>query len=217
MGTIEPINRYTMLTKKQLKLLQPFTKNIFKEMGQRELGRLANERSNNTVQLAFKQFEKENIITSQKIGTSKRYRLNIGNEKIYDYLTLLKYEGLPKTAIQSIEVLKEHIEKYTLFYSLIIFGSYASGEQHKKSDLDIVILLPDKSQEKNMAIAVNTAKLKSLLPLHVQTLVYDGFIEMLIANRENVGKEIARKHQAVHNINIFYKSIKKAINHGFNY
>ena len=206
-----------MLTKKQLKLLQPFTKNIFKEIGQRELGRLANERSNNAVQLAFRQFEKENIVTSQKVGTSKRYKMNTKNEKMYDYLTLLKYEGLPKTVVQSIEVLKEHIDKYTLFYSLIIFGSYASGEQHKKSDLDIAIFLPDKSQEKNIAIAVNTAKLKALLPLHVQTIITDEFIEMLVTIRENVGKEIARKHRTVHNINIFYKSIKKAINHGFNY
>ena len=60
-GTIEPINWCSMLTKKQIKILQPFLANIFKGYGQRELGRLVKENSNNAIQIAIAQFEKEEL------------------------------------------------------------------------------------------------------------------------------------------------------------
>lgn len=206
-----------MLTKKQLKLLRPFLINIFREYGQREIGRLAHERSSNALQLALEQFENERIVTSRKVGTSKLYRINLDNEWSYDYLALLKYEDLSKTVSQSVEALKEQIEKYTLFYSLVIFGSYVLGKQQKESDLDLAIIIPDKTQENNMKIAENMVKLRSVLKLHVQVITFDELLQMLINKEENVGKEIARKHRAVHNVNIFYKIVKRAIENGFNY
>lgn len=216
-GAIEPLYWCIMLTKKQLELLKPFMANIFKEYGQRELGRLAHERSNNAIQLALRAFEKEKIVTSQQVGTSKRYKLNLDNEASYEYVTLLKYEGLPKAVSQSVEALKREIEKYTLFYSLVVFGSYAVGEQRKDSDLDIAIFLPDRTNEKNMKVAENMARTSSVLTLHVHVITYEDMHEMLINKEANVGKEIARKHRAVHNVNIFYKIIRKALEHGFNY
>jgi predicted nucleotidyltransferase len=216
-GTIKPINWCIVLTKNQLKLLGPFLANIFKEYGQRELGRLAQEKSNNAVQRAIRQFEKENIVTLRKVGTSKLYRINLDNEVSYHYLSLLSYEGLSKAVLYSIAQLKKQIENYTLFYSLVIFGSYATGKQHTESDLDIALIIPDKKQEQNMKIAENMARTNSLLPLHIQVITFDEMFEMLTNKEENVGKEIARAHRAVQNINIFYKIIRKSLEHGFNY
>jgi len=206
-----------MLTKKQIKILFPFLVNVFKGYGQREIGRLAKEKSNNAMQLAMAQFEKENIITSSKVGTSKIYKINLDNDLSYDYLTLLKYDCLPREVYQSIESLKKQIEKYTLFYSLVLFGSYVDGKQNKKSDLDIALIIPDKTQESNMKIVKNMASMKSLLDLDIQIITFDEMLEMLTNKEVNVGKEIAHKHRAVHNINIFYKIVRKAIEHGFSY
>ena len=38
---------------------------------------------------------------------------------------------------------------------------------------------------------------------------------MLINDEENLGKQIARKHLALNNNQIFYKIIKEGIRHGF--
>src|SRR3989344_2498022 len=145
-----------MLTKKQIMLLKPFQgANILKEYGVRELARAANEKSNNAVQIALRQFLKENIVVERK--------------------------------------------------------------QTKKSDLDIAVFIPDKSLESNIKIASNTVKTSTLLPLHIEIITNDEFFEMLINKETNVGKEIAKKHRAVHNTNIFYKIIKKALDNGFKY
>jgi len=207
-----------MLTKKQIMLLKPFQgANILKEYGVRELARAANEKSNNAVQIALRQFLKENIVVERKQGTSRLYKINLLNDLSYIYVDLIKYEELSKEVVYSIEVLKKEIEKYTFFYSLVIFGSHAIGKQTKKSDLDIAVFIPDKSLESNIKIASNTVKTSTLLPLHIEIITNDEFFEMLINKETNVGKEIAKKHRAVHNTNIFYKIIKKALDNGFKY
>ena len=207
-----------MLTKKQIMLLKPFQgANILKEYGVRELARAANEKSNNAVQIALRQFLKENIVVERKQGTSRLYKINLLNDLSYIYVDLIKYEELSKEVVYSIEVLKKEIEKYTFFYSLVIFGSHAIGKQTKKSDLDIAVFIPDKSLESNIKIASNTVKTSALLPLHIEIITNDEFFEMLINKETNVGKEIAKKHRAVHNTNIFYKIIKKALDNGFKY
>lgn len=217
-GTIKPINWYTMLTKKQILLLRLFHgRNMFKEYGVRELARAAHEKSNNAIQIALRQLLKENILIQKKVGTSKLYKVNALNDLSFTYLELIKYLGLPKEAIYSIEALKKEIEKYTFYYSLTVFGSYAINAQTKKSDMDIAIFIPDKSQESNMKIACNMVKSISLLPLHINIIINDDFFEMLVNKQSNLGKEIALKHRAVHNINIFYKLIIKAIDNGFQY
>ncbi|MEK6889329.1 MAG: nucleotidyltransferase domain-containing protein [Nanoarchaeota archaeon] len=206
-----------MLTKKQIALLKPFQRNIFQEYGFRELGRLAGEKSHNALQLALKQFLKEKLVKERQIGVSKLYQLNTDNEAIYDYLELIKYGGLPKSAQYSIDSIKKEIEKYTLFYSLVIFGSYAFGEQKRDSDLDVAVLIPDETQRKKMDIAINMSEIHSLIHTHIFAFTFNEFFEMLTNKEANVGKEIANKHRAVHNINIFYKIIKKALEHGFRY
>ena len=216
-GITKPIFWYKMLTKKQLQLFMPFGTNIFKEYSYKEIVKLANEKSNNALQIALQQFLKEKIVIERKIGNSKLYKVNDENDICYDYLALLKYEGFSSSLRQSIEALKVEIEKYVLFYSLVVFGSYATGQQKKESDLDIAILLPDSAQEKNMKIAVNMSSSSTLIPIHAQIITYNDFFEMLINKQANVGKEIALKHRAVHNVNIFYKIVKRAIDHGFHY
>ena len=45
----------------------------------------------------------------------------------------------------------------------------------------------------------------------------DEFLQMLKSPSENLGKQIARKHKAIQNINIFYKFIERGMENGFKY
>ncbi|MDO8563990.1 MAG: nucleotidyltransferase domain-containing protein [Nanoarchaeota archaeon] len=206
-----------MLTKKQLILLKSFQSNVFREYSFKDISRITGEKSNNALQIAIKQFIEEDLVSWRKIGNSKLYKMKIENEICYDYLTLISYESLTPEVKSSINALKKEIEKYNFFYSLVIFGSYAIGKQTRKSDLDIALIIPDKTLEKDMKIAVNMALNNSIIPLHVEIIASNDFFEMLINKQENVGKEIARKHRAIHNINIFYKIVKMANDNGFKY
>ncbi|MBU1199804.1 MAG: nucleotidyltransferase domain-containing protein [Nanoarchaeota archaeon] len=202
-----------MITTKQLKIFSIFSKNVFKEHSYRELKELSGVKSNSVLQNAIKKFLKEELISERKIGTSKLYKINYDNDKVYTYFDISIKENLNKLVKKSISIIKQELDKYSFFYSLVIFGSYANSTFREKSDLDIAIFIPDKNQEKNFKVAVNSAENKSLIGLDVHIITAEDFLEMLSVDYENLGKEIIRNNLPVYNSAVFYKLAIKGVKH----
>ncbi len=204
-----------MLTKKQIKILNIFARGVFKEYSFKEVKELARENSTSIVQNAIKAFIKEDLIKEKKIGTSKLYSLNHANDRIYAYFELYIKENLPKQVKYSLSLIKEELDKHTCFYSLVIFGSYASNKQNKDSDLDIAVFI-DKEENKTIVEAsLKSSELKSFLKIDSHVITSKEFLEMLKVEAENLGKQIARKHLIIHNPSIFYSLLNKGIKNGF--
>ena len=147
-----------MLTKKQLDIFGAFLGNVFREYTYKELKELSMEKSNNAMQIAIKKLKDEKMVTERKVGTSCLYKLNPENDLVFEYVLLLNESRLPKLARICIGILKEEIKKYTAFYSIVVFGSYAVGKQKKNSDLDIAIFVEDESRKNIIKTAVNSAE-----------------------------------------------------------
>ncbi len=204
-----------MLTKKQLKILDIFQKNKFKEITWKQAKELSKEKSSSVIQNAIKAFLTERLITERKIGTSKLYAVNHKNNKVYTYFETYNRENLPKQVLKSIKEVEDSLDKHTFFYSIVIFGSYVSGEQKKDSDLDIAVFIEQEDKRKMVEAVFKSMELKSLIKVDGHAITKDEFLEMLKADYENLGKEIARKHLIIHNPAIFYSLIKEGIKHGF--
>src|SRR3989338_4220710 len=204
-----------MLTKKQLKIFSIFQKNKFKELTWKQVKELSKEKSSSVIQDAIKAFLTEDLITERKIGTSKLYAVNHKNNKVYAYFETYNRENLPKQVLKSIKELEDSLDKHTFFYSIVIFGSYVSGEQKKDSDLDIAVFIEQEDKRKMVEAVFKSMELKSLIKVDGHVITKDEFLEMLKADYENLGKEIARKHLIIHNPSIFYSLIKEGIKHGF--
>ena len=204
-----------MLTKKQLKVLNTFQKNKFKELTWKQVKELSKENSSSVIQDAIKAFLNEELITEEKIGTSKLYAVNHKNNKLYTYFETYNKENLPKQVLKSIKELEDSLDKHTSFYSIVIFGSFASGEQKKDSDLDIAVFIEQEDKRKIIEAVFKSMETKSLLKMDGHVITKDEFLEMLKVDYENLGKEIARKHLIIHNPVIFYSLIKEGMNHGF--
>jgi len=204
-----------MLTKKQLKILNIFQRNEFKELTWKQVKELSKERSSSVIQNAIKAFLIEELITEKKIGTSKLYAVNHKNNKVYNYFEIYNKENLSKIVLKSVKELEETLDKHTFFYSVAIFGSYAIGEQKKDSDLDIAVFIEREDRRKIVEAVFKSMELKSILKIHGHVITKDEFLEMLKVDYENLGKEMARKHLIMHNPIIFYSLIKEGMKHGF--
>src|SRR3989344_3501297 len=204
-----------MLTKKQLKILNTFQRNKFKEITWKQVKELSKEKSSSVIQNAIKSFLTERLITERKIGTSKLYSVNHKNNKVYTYFETFNKENLPKQVLKAINELEDSLDKHTFFYSIIIFGSYALGEQKKDSDLDIAVFIEQEDKRKIVEAVFKSMELKSILKIHGHVITKDEFLEMLKVDYENLGKEIARKHLIIHNPIIFYSLIKEGMKNGF--
>ena len=206
-----------MLTENQLRIFEPLTKNMLKEYSIKEIKEYCGEKSNNALALALKKFKEENLVKERRVGRSLLYTINIENDLVFNYIQWINTKKLPKEALRAIERIKEDVEKHTSFFSIVVFGSYATGKQTKDSDLDFAVFIEEESKRKTIEAAIKSSELKTPLEIHGHVISKKEFLEMLKADNENLGKQIARKHLSIYNSHIFYSLLKKGIKNGFRY
>ena len=206
-----------MLTESQFKILEPLTRNMLKEYSIKEIKEYCGEKSNNALSLALKKFKDEDLVKERRVGRSLLYTLNIDNDLVFNYITLINTKKLPKSVLRAIERIKEDVEKHTSFFSIVIFGSYAIGKQTKDSDLDVAVFIEEENKRKMIETAIKSSELKTPLEIHSNVISKEEFLEMLKIDNENLGKQIARKHLSIYNSHIFYSLLKRGIKNGFRY
>ena len=206
-----------MLTESQLKILEPLTRNMLKEYSIKEIKEFSGEKSNNALSLALKKFKDENLVKERRVGRSLLYTLDINNDLVFNYITLVNTKKLPKSALRAIERIKEDVEKHTSFFSIVVFGSYAIGKQTKASDLDVAVFIEEENKRKIIEAAIKSSELKTPLEIHSNVISKEEFLEMLKIDNENLGKQIARKHLSIYNPHIFYSLLKRGVKNGFRY
>lgn len=203
-----------MLTPKQIKIFGAFLQTPFKEVSYKELKEYSKEKSNSLIQKAIYNFISEGIVKKRTVGNMILYSVNFENELSFSYFAIIAYEMLPFQAKKSLEIVKQELGKI-YFASIAIFGSYAKGNYKKNSDLDIAIVVDSLENKKECELAAKSAELKSLLPLDIYVITKEEMLLMLKDGRENLGKQIAKNHLAIHNPTIFYSIIAEGISNGF--
>lgn len=204
-----------MITEKQLKIFEVFAKKPFAEFTRKQIKKESKEKSNNTLALAINLMKKEGVLLEKKVGKSGLLTLNLNNDLTFQYIALCNNQRIGKAVKAAVARLKDDIGLITQFYSVVVFGSYSVNEQKESSDLDIAILIDGEEKRKHIEAAINSAKLKTLVEMDVHIIPKAEMIEMLTNNEENLGKQIARKHLAVHNHQIFYDIVKEGMKRGF--
>ena len=131
---------------------------------------------------SLKGLEKESLIIVKKDKESKRLSIEI-NKNNYKVFNLKRTENL-KLVYESglIELLTDIFPESTI----ILFGSYSSGEDTINSDIDIAIV---GSKEKD----INTTKFNKMLERPVSLNFYEDFKNIDKPLRENICNGIVLK------------------------
>lgn len=181
-----------MLTKQQLSLLGVFKKDLFVSLTFKQIKEESKQKSNNIVQLALKEFKKQDLVKTKITGDVTTYSLNLNNNLTLSYLTLINDLEIQKRKFPK-EILSEiqkRISKQTNFFILIVFGSYAKSKATEKSDLDIAVIVESEQTKKEITPFLETIKRREIKPVDYHIFTRNEFIEMLRAESENVGKQI---------------------------
>jgi len=185
-----------MLTKEQLNILSVLKKDLFANLTFKQIKEQSKQKSNNIVQVALKEFQTQKIVKTKKTGNVTTYRLNLNNNLTLNYFNLLNElethkNKIPKEILQEIQ---EKILKYTEFFILILFGSYAKGKSTEKSDLDIAVIAESEETKKEITLYLETIKRRKIKPIDYHVFTRNEFLEMLKADYENVGKQIYKNN-----------------------
>jgi predicted nucleotidyltransferase len=194
-----------MLTKKQVNLLNVF-QTPFEELTFKQIKERSEEKSNNLLQLALKDFKNNNIILSKKIGSTYVHKLNLENKSTLIYLDLINQNHSLHVPI--LENIETSLKTVTPFFILIVFGSYAKNKNRKSSDLDVAILINDASQKKDIEIIMETIKRRELQKIDSHIITLNEFKEMLKADYENLAKQICKNNVVYYGYQIYVELLK---------
>lgn len=118
-------------------------------------------------------------------------RLNLkGNSTLLAYI-----EGVRASRFleghKDIKILVSDIEsKIPLpFFTLILFGSHVKAIASSGSDLDMLIIVPERSFEKEVEAAVGSVQRVTPIGIHETVLAYSEFLELLKQKKPNVAWE----------------------------
>ncbi|MFC1697591.1 nucleotidyltransferase domain-containing protein [Nanoarchaeota archaeon] len=204
-----------MLTKEDIKIIELFRQDIFKEYTIKEIQFKIAKKSYNWVFQAVKKLEELNIIKINKKGSSNICYLNLDENLTLIYLALLeefnvKSKNLPEKNIN------ELINSIPLsYYTFIIAGSYAEGKTSKKSDLDIVIIVEDDINTKKILTILKNKGGIMVPEVHPYVFTKTEFLQMLLNDEENYGKMIYNKRLILFGSENYYQIIKDAVKNGF--
>jgi predicted nucleotidyltransferase len=185
-----------MLTKQQLIILSVFQKDLFASLTFKQIKEESKQKSNNIVQIAIKEFKRQDLIKTEVIGDVTTYSLNLNNNLTLSYLNLINDIEIQKRKFPK-EILAEiqkRISKQTNLFILIIFGSYAKNKATEKSDLDIAVMVDSERTKKEITPLLETVKRREIKPIDYHVFTRDEFLEMLKAEAENVGKQIHKNN-----------------------
>lgn len=200
-----------MLTKEQLKIFGAFKKDIFAHLTFKQIKEDCGQKSNNVVQIALKQFQKEFLVKAQKTGDVTAYFLNMDNNLTLSYLSLIneleinENKKVPKKVLKEIQ---KRVSRFSDFFVLMVFGSYAKNKATKRSDLDVALIVEAEQSKKEIAPYIETIKRREIIKVDYHIFTRKEFMEMLVVDEENVGKEIYRKNVIYYGLTEYYNMIK---------
>ncbi|MFH1637490.1 MAG: nucleotidyltransferase domain-containing protein [Candidatus Woesearchaeota archaeon] len=183
-------------------------------MTYKEIKEYSKEKSNSLIQGAIVKFQADGLIKKKGVGNILLYQIDFGNSTVFSYFDILIKEILSSPVRDTLRVIREELSD-TEFVSIIIFGSYAEGKQTEKSDLDVGVFVNSSEEKRKCELSLKSANLKTVLNIDYHVFTKNEMLQMLKDKQENLGKQMAHKHLAVYNPEIFYSIIQEGIDNGF--
>jgi predicted nucleotidyltransferase len=203
-----------MIPNKKIKLLDIWENKIFDEFSISEIMKLSKKKTKTWVFNSLKILEKNKLLISKKKSNMNLYSLNLDNPLLIQTLQYLESQKMLN--FSELDLIIDAIKNIKITnYCLIIFGSYAKKEQSNKSDIDICFLTENENMSNKIKPYFNEVKLNHSIRIDEHYITFDEFIQMLLRNEENLGKQIAKNHKLFYNADIYYNLLKEANKHGY--
>ena len=184
------------ITQKWVELLKPFSSDYSAKLSVSELARRT-KIPQQTASRILKELIKLNMVSYEIEGKNKKYYLDIRKKDTKIILSILEnqkalgFQYKNKVVAITINELSDYCD------SIIIFGSYASGKFHEKSDLDLVIFNGNKRESMKI---IN----KQTIKINEHYINYKEF-EGLLKKRNPLTIEILQNH-------ILFGDVSKIVN-----
>jgi len=202
-----------MISSKKIELLKIWKNNLFSVFSISEIMKKTNKKTKTWIFNSLNELSKKKLIQIQQKGNINLYSLNLKNPILENTLQYIDLQDINPQLLQIMEEIIENVPIKT--YCLLVFGSYAENKQTKDSDMDICFLIENEKTKKIIEPFIKEIKLNYTIEIDEQYITFDEFVEMLLNNEENLGKQIFKNNKLFFNPNIYFQLLKEAYKHGF--
>ncbi len=157
-----------------------------------------------SVHITVKRLITSNVIIAKKAGQTILCSLN---KKSFN-ADIFKAEEIRKDELlrnKDLFVLHNHFKDINdPFFILLLFGSYASKDQRKGSDIDLMLI----TESDNLTKIAK--KIISLIPLNIHFLYFntENYLSMLRTTKFNVGRESQKNNIILFGIEDYYRLLQ---------
>lgn len=205
------------MLKKEYELLHPFIKEPWGKFTFKEVKKLSNKTSESYVYDGLKRFVKKEILKEEKAGNGILYSLNLSNLKALAFVGFIaEYKAWNKKHIPFNDLKKIAAKIPSIFFTLIITGSYAKNKQTKTSDIDVIILVDNAVETKKIYAELLHICEMNIPQIHLYIFKNKDFLEMLLNKEANYAKETVKNNLILYGGGAYFQLIREAIYHGFN-
>tara|TARA_Y100000310_G_scaffold194628_1_gene194623 strand:+ start:1748 stop:2389 length:642 start_codon:yes stop_codon:yes gene_type:complete len=201
------VKKTSKVENRKLRILGLYLADYKIEFHVREIARRL-DFNHRTVLLVLQKLEEKNVLNSKLIGRNKVYSLNTDNVVTREYITsaeiarkvdLLDREFLFKKLVQEILLDVEYLP-------VVLFGSYAKGNETKQSDIDIIIFMDQsfytRQKEKKIQKRILAFASKYRKKIQIQKGSRSDF-EKGLREKDPLVMEIVKDHVILNNYQFF--------------
>lgn len=202
----------TSLTNAEIKIISFFIDNIQKEFGIREISRKAKTDYKNTYATVQK-LVKKGVLLKRRQANIDLCSLNLkGDSAEVCLVETLKARIFLEKHRPIRDFLNAVMDKTRhMYYSIVVFGSFAKGKETKSSDLDILIITPEKSIAEEIERIITAEAVTVTAGIHTIAISEEDFIANLADKKPNVVIEAFKSHIIITGAESFYKGVKLAL------
>lgn len=158
-----------------------------------------------------KRLIEDKIIIMDEKANLKLCRLNLKMPQIIAFIESIRWHDFAKKHPEINLLTSDIIERSELpYFTLLVFGSYARRTSTQVSDLDLLIIIPDRKFEDSVEAAVKSAKSLSKITLHHIIVSYSEVLGMLSERKTNVAKEALEARYIAYGAESFYTIVGRA-------
>ncbi len=203
------------MLKKSYRILEVFVKNPTITYLFGDVKDYIGSKSESYTYNSLKFFVKEGILTKEKKGGLGIYKI-VNTPKAISFLSMAtEYKAWNKKDFPA-DSIYGLVEKINInFFALLVVGSYAKDKQTQKSDLDILLIVPNDA--KKISSRLRHFCEMSIPPIHLYVFTDEEFKQMLLDKKHNYGKEAVKDNLIFYGAEAYYKILFEAMKNGFSY
>ena len=203
------------MLKKSYRIIDIFVKNPTITYLFGEVKDHINSKSESYTYNSLNSFVKDGILTKEKKGGLRIYKI-ANTLKAISFLSMVaEYKAWNKKNFP-INSIYDLVKKANIHYfTLLVTGSYTKGNQTSKSDLDVILIVPNDS--KKISSRLRHFCEMNIPQIHLYVFTDEEFKQMLLDEKHNYGKEAVKNNLIFYGAEIYYKIMFEAMKNGFSY